>query len=179
MPADFLNENEEKVLELDTRKKIFETARKFAGSHFREIERKTNLPSGTVKYHLSYLVKHGLLKESRDGNITRYFPKEFGTENKILLSLLRQQKVREILLFILTHKGCSHSQIVASCGVSPSTITWHIKKLEKCKVVSIRKEGRHTYYSLAVDNEEIKKLLISYQESFLDSLVDRIIEMWE
>ena len=72
---------DEKILELRTRRRIYEVVKKFAGCHFREIERKSNLPTGTVKYHLSYLTNHGLLKEEKDKNKVRYFPREFMPEN--------------------------------------------------------------------------------------------------
>lgn len=179
MIADILDEKDKKVLELDARRKIYEVVKRFAGCHFREIERKSNLPTGTVKYHLSYLTRGGLIKEEKEGNNLRYFPKEFKSENKKLLGLLRQKKGREIILFILTHNNCNHEQIVQAVNVSPSTVSWHLKKLEENNIVGFIKKGRKTYYNLLVDKEEIIKLLITYQESFLDSLVDRVLEMWE
>lgn len=178
MLGDFSNENEEKILELDTRRKIFEVVKKFAGSHFKEIERKSNLPSGTVKYHLAYLVKRGLISEEKDGNNIRFFPREFKSKNKKLLSFLRQKTIRNILLFILTHNDCYHEQIVNAVHVSPSTVTWHLKKMEENTIIKSRKDGRKTFYTVVIDKEEVVNLLITYQESFLDSLVDRVIEMW-
>ncbi len=176
--ADLLDEREKKVLELQARRKIYEVVKKYAGCHFREIERKSNLPTGTVKYHLSYLAKYGLIKEEKDENNVRYFPKEFKSDKK-LLGLLRQKKVREIVLFILTHSPCNHEQIVHAVHVSPSTVSWHLKKLEESNIVGFTKKGRKTFYHFLIDKEEIVKLFIVYQESFLDSLVDRVIEMWE
>src|SRR3989338_6009320 len=111
--ADFLGEKEEKILELDARKRIYDMVREFAGCHFREIERKSGLSTGSVSYHLGYLARHGLIKEEKEGNAARYFPKEFRPENKKLLSLLRQKSIRSILLFVLTHANCNHEQIVA------------------------------------------------------------------
>ena len=179
MTSDFLDDNEKKVLELDSRRKIYEAVRKFAGSHFREIERKSKLPTGTVKYHLSYLAKNGLIKEEKDGNNIRYFPKEFKPENKKLLGLLRQKPIRDILLFILTHSDCNHEQIVGAVKLSPSTISWHLRKLEENNVIGVVKKGRKTFYNILIDNDKIIKLLTTYQDSFLDSIVDRAIEMWE
>lgn len=179
MTADFLDDNEKKVLELDTRRKIYEIVKKFAGIHFREIERKSGLPTGTVKYHLSYLVKTKLIKEEKDGNNIRYFPKTFNPKNSILLGFLRQKTIRKILLFILEHNNCNHEQIVKEVGVSASTVSWHLKKLEQNNIVGFITKGRKTFYNLLVDKEEIIKLLVTYQESFLDAVVDRVIDMWD
>ena len=179
MTVDFLDDKKKEALELDARRKIYDVVRKFAGSHFREIERKSNLSAGSVKYHLSYLAHHGLIKEEKDGNNIRYFPIEFKSESKLLLGLLRQKTIRDIILFILTHNDCNHEHIVKSVNISPSTVSWHLKKLEDDKIVEFIKRGRKRFYNILIDKEEIINLLITYQESFLDSIVDRVIEMWE
>lgn len=179
MSPEFLDEKENKILELDSRKKIYNIIKKFAGCHFREIERISKLPTGTVKYHLDYLAKHGLVSQIKEGNNLRYFPRDFNPENKKLMSLLRQKSIRQILLFVVIHNNCNHEQIVKYFELSPSTVSWHLKKLEESNIIGFIREGRKTYYNILINKEEIIKLLITYKESFLDSLVDRVIEMWD
>ena len=169
----------DKILELETRKRVYNLVKEHAGCHFRDLERKSNLPASSIKYHLNYLAKYGLIQEEKDGNNIRYFPKEFNPENKILLGLLRQKSLREILLFILTNKNCSHSNIVNFTNLSPPTITWHLKKLENKGIISSNINGRNKTYKIIADENEIMSLLITYKESFLDSLVDNIIETWD
>jgi|LGVF01.1.fsa_nt_gb predicted transcriptional regulator len=173
------DEEKKKMLELDVRRKIYEIVKKFAGCHFREIERKSGLSTGSVSYHLHYLARHGLIKEEKEGNKSHYFPVDFKSKNIKLLVLLRQKSVREILLFILTHDNCGHKEIVQSVGLSPSTVSWHLKKLEENNIVKFTKHGRKTSYHIVIDEEEIIYLLITYKKSFLDTMVDRVIEMWE
>lgn len=167
-----------KLLELESRRRIYDIVRAHAGSHFREIERKSGLPPGNVKYHLSYLSRHGLIKEEKDGNNLRYFPNEIKSENKKLLGFLRQNTIRNIMLSLLINDNCNHEQIVRIVNLSPSTVSWHLKKLEESGMIESSREGRKTFYRLLVDKEEILRLLITYRESFLDSLVDRVIETW-
>ena len=179
MPYEFLDEKEKKILELDSRKNIYNIIKKFAGCHFREAVRISRLPTGNAKYHLDYLTRHGLINQVKESNSVRYFPRDFKAENKKLMGLLRQESIREILLFILIHNNCNHEQIVKHAKLSPSTVSWHLKKLEESNVIGFMKVGRKTYYNILINKEEIIKLLITYQESFLDSLVDRVVEMWE
>ena len=179
MEDEFIDEYEKKILELDNRRLIYNIVNKHAGSHFREIERISNLSTGVVKYHLSFLSKNGLILEQKDGKNTRYFPKQITAENKRLLGLLRQETVRKIILFLLIHDNSNHEQIVKSVNVSPSTISWHIKKLTYSHIIRSDKKGRKTHYTIIFNKEEIMKILIIYQESFFDTLVDRVIEMWE
>jgi predicted transcriptional regulator len=178
-PSIFAQEEKQRILELESRRKVYEAVRKYAGAHYREIERRCGLPAGTVRYHLDYLVRFGLIKEEREGNNLRYFPKASGAGDVRLLGLLRQESVRRILLSILADKDRTHEEIAQAVGLSPSTTTWHLKRLEEQGVVQETKKGRTKNYSLLVNEEEIIRLLITYKKSFLDRLVDQTIEMWE
>ena len=138
----------------------------------------SGLSTGSVKYHLDYLIKHNLLKQEKEGNNQRYFPKNFTPHNAKLLGLLRQKSVKNILLYILINENCNHEQIVKSVSLSPSTVSWHLKKLEGANIVKSVKKGRYKIYSIQMEKEDIVNLLIIYKESFFDILVDRVIEMW-
>ena len=176
---EFLFDGEKKVLKLDARKKVYDVVRKCAGCHFRELERKSGLSTGSVKHHLDYLARFGLIILEKEGSNLRYFPREFKSDNKILMGLLRQESVRKILLFILTHDRCTHEQIVKAVRLSPSTVSWHLKKLTDHNIIGFIRKGRKTHYNILVDKDEIVKLLITYRQSFVDSLVDRVIEAWD
>lgn len=173
----YLTESEKKILELDSRKGIYLVVKDFAGSHFREIQRKSGLSVGSVQHHLHFLVKSGLVNEVRDGKSLVYFPREFSQDVK-LLSLLRQTSIRKILLFLLINKTPSHEEMVNFVHLSPSTVSWHLNRLQVEGVVKSERIGRKTFYHLLCDEDSLVKLLISYQASFVDSLVDRVIEMW-
>jgi len=177
MSADIF-EHDKKILELDTRKKIFLIIREFAGSHFREIQRKSELAVGSARHHIHSLVKSGLVREVKRGKNLIYFPREFKSDDTVLLGLLRQESIRKILLYILVHDNCNHEQIVKSVNLSPSTVTWHLHKLQLNNIIKAKKQGRKTFYQVSYDKNAIINLLVAYQESFVDKLVDRVIEMW-
>ena len=174
-----MRSNQTEVLELESRRKIYEVVRKNAGGHMREIQRVSGMSYGVVSYHLSYLSKHNLIKEERDGSYVRYYPVTIDFRDEKLLALLRQRSVRTILLFVVTHEGCSHQEISAGVSLSPSTTTWHLKKLIDNRIIVSDKKIKGKAYSLDVPKEHIMNLLITYQESFLDSLVDGLLELWE
>ena len=178
MTSKFIAQNN-KVLELDARKKIYYLVKEYAGCHFRDIERKSKIPASSLKYHLNYLTKRKLIIEEKDGNNLRYFPKEFNINNKVLLGFLRQDSLRKILIFLLTNEKSNHEDIVRFVNLSPSTVSWHLKKLLSKGIIKSNKDGRTIEYSLSIEKNEIINLLITYQESFLDSLVNKAIEMWE
>lgn len=169
---------EKEILSLDARKKIYDLVTIFAGSHFRELERKSGLSTGVVRYHLNYLSKHGLIKEEKEHNNLRYFPSYFTTGNKKLLSLLRQKSMRRIMICMILYHSCDYKQFVDFVKLSSSTISWHLKRLEEEKIIVMVKTGRKTSYNLLINKDEIIKLLIMYRGTFFDNVIDNVIEMW-
>ena len=172
-------EKEKEILELEARRKVFDTVKHYSGSHFREIERKSGLSVGSVKFHLDSLTRNGLIVMQKDGNNIRYFSRDIEIKNSVLLGLLRQDSVRKILIYMLTHKNFNHEDITNEVGLSPSTVSWHIKKLEENDIIIAERRGRKTFYRLLADKSEILNLLVIYKESFFDKMVDHAIEMWE
>ena len=65
-----------------------------------------------------------------------------GTRRDILQLLLERATGGE--------RGTSVSQIVHALGVSQPTVSKHLKVLREAELVSVREEGQHRYYSLAV-----------------------------
>ena len=163
------------ILELPIRRKIYGIVNKYAGCHFREIERKSRLSTGLVKYHLDYLTKHDIIRQEKIGNNVRYFTKDLSDEEKKILSLLRTKNYRGIIICLISNGKSSHKKISDFIGLSPSTVSWHLKRLAKEGVINSSEKG----YVLQIEKNKIIKLLITYRESFLDSLVDRTIEMWD
>ena len=172
------NRKSEKIFELETRKRVYEIVAKNEGCHFREIERRTKFPYGTLKYHLNFLVKHGLLVEKNDENKVRYFSREIKSEDFEILSLLRQRNIRNIILFLLSQKECTHSEISSFVRISPGTVSWYLNRLIKKGIIGKNANHKSVYY-LLYPREEIMRLVISFRESFFDSLVDKVIEMWD
>ncbi len=179
MLAENLNKKKEKILELETRRKIYYLVKKQSGCHFREIERISGIQYGTLKYHLNFLTRHGLIISKKDNNNLRYFPSDFRPENIKPLSLLRQKALRKIILFLMMNESANHEEIARFIHLSPSTVSWHLNKLIKEGIITSEKSGRKNKYKISIDKEEIVKLLIVYKESFFDSLVSKVVEMWE
>jgi predicted transcriptional regulator len=171
--------NQSDILELESRRKIYEVVKQNAGCHMREILRASGMSFGMVSYHLAFLGKNNLIKEEKDGSYVRYYPVSVEAKDEKLLALLRQRSVRAILIFVIGHEGCSHQEISAGVHLAPSTTTWHLKKLIDTGIVISDKKIREKAYSLGVPQECIVNLLITYRESFLDNLVDGFLELWD
>ncbi|MGD0645769.1 MAG: winged helix-turn-helix transcriptional regulator [Candidatus Bathyarchaeia archaeon] len=168
-----------KLLEVGIRQKLFTLISECPGIHFRDAQRRTESATGNLTYHLDCLVKAGLLTTVRDGKYLRYYAcKERSIEEKVILALARRKTDRHILLLLLQNETNTNEELSKILSLSPSTISWHIKKLIETNILSVKAEGRKAFYSVN-SPELVSGILIKYKESYVDKLLDRFVEMWE
>ena len=163
---------------LDTRKGLFQTILRFPGLHFRELQRKTGLAPGSLQYHLSILEKLKVVRGERIGEHLRFYPIDLSAEERILLGLLRQHNIRRIVLCLLTRSNVGYKEFMSELGLSASTISWYLRRLEQSQLIACRRIGGESSYRL-LREEEVVRILVAYRQSFLDRLVDRFVSMWE
>lgn len=172
---------EKKPLELGTRKKVYSLIERAPGLHFRELQRRTKFAVGALQYQLDVLEKNHLVKKIKKGKFARYYSvrKPVGEESQGMIHLLRQNVPRQIALFILSRKRApSGSAIGSAIGLSPSTATFHLNKLEEEGLITKRKSGKKTLIYLK-EPQKIAGLLSQYRKSFLDEMVDNFVEAWD
>lgn len=168
----------EDALLLDVRKKIYNSLKRSPGLHFRELQRRTKLATGSLQYHLDYLLKRHLLKQEKDLKFTRFYLVRDSFEGQKEMNVLRQESLRKIVLLLLEKKRANNTQVSRWIGVSPSTASWHLSKLLEKGIVEKTKKGRKTVYTL-VEPEKAKEILVKYKRSFLDEMVDNFVEVWQ
>jgi predicted transcriptional regulator len=92
----------EKILKLETRRQIYKIITKYPGLHLREISRRINVPLSSLRHHLRVLKKQGFIVSKSDSRFTRYYVTgKIGRDYKELMSLLRQDVPRKIILLLL------------------------------------------------------------------------------
>lgn len=95
--------SKENILDLETRRQIYDIILNNPGLHLRELSRRTELSLSGLRYHLNYLKKREYIVTKSDSRYTRYYvSQKVGKEDKKLLSLLRQDVPRKIVLMLLT-----------------------------------------------------------------------------
>lgn len=62
--------------------------------------------------------------------------------------------------------GLPAGALAADCALQPSALTFHIGHLERSGLVTGRRDGRHVYYAVAV--EEMRRLLVHLTEECCD-----------
>ncbi|MFW6304749.1 MAG: winged helix-turn-helix transcriptional regulator [Candidatus Saliniplasma sp.] len=144
------------------------------GLHLRQIDRNLDVPLGTIRYHLRVLEKKNLVTAKKEGKYKRFYAKgSIDKKDKKVLAFLRKEIPRTIILFLMEYPGSTHKEINEALDIAPSTLSYHLKKLKKKSVVISKSNEYHIK-----DQDKIADLLVQYQQTFLDSLVDRFVRIW-
>jgi predicted transcriptional regulator len=173
------------ILELETRRNIFQLIADFPGLHMREIQRKLDLSIALAEYHLRFLENSGIVTSITEEGYKRYYAKaeegeEFGfkigfPERKIL-GLLRQRIPLQVTLYLLNKKQATNIEISKSLGISPSKLSFHIKKLVRTGIVRKLKRSEGKGYTIE-ERERILRLLLTHRPS--QDMLDEFSDLWE
>jgi len=94
--------SKEEILKLETRKEIYDYILNNPGLHLHEIQRRTNIPLGSLRYHLNYLEKLELINVKSDKKYKRHYVKHsVGVNDKKILNLIRQETTLRIIIMLL------------------------------------------------------------------------------
>jgi predicted transcriptional regulator len=165
-------------LELNTRRRVYEFIKEYPGTHLREIQRRLDMPIGLLNFHIQYLIKHEMITEKVDRYYKRYYLTGIlGSVDREALTVLRQKFPRWIILYLLEHSIAKHKELLTKFNLKPSTLSFYLNGLIEKGIVNRKRAGRESSYILTKP-DNIIQLLITYQPSFIDKLVDRFLETW-
>lgn len=171
---DKLNE----AMALTPRDRIYSTIVQNPGLHFREIQRRTNIATGALQYHVDYLKKKNFVREEKQGKFSHFYALGNESVDSSLMNLMRQESVRKIIIFLMNKRRATLPTISKNIDLSLSTTSFHMQKLLQSKVVMQKTIIGKIYFYIS-DKERVLILLVQYRKSFLDSLVDNFIDTWE
>jgi len=164
--------------DIETRRRIYEEIVFNPGLHFRELQRRLNMPVGLLSYHLKVLMERGIIIVRKEGKYTRYFPNTTMTqEERKIMGALRNEVARRIVIFLLEEGRKTHREITNHFELSPSTISYHLARLVKKGILEKEIAGRESYFWVRKP-EEVAFTIIKYRKSFLDRLVDNFASLW-
>ncbi|NWF87127.1 winged helix-turn-helix transcriptional regulator [Candidatus Bathyarchaeota archaeon] len=167
----------DEILENERRRKIFKVIETNPGIHLRELQRALNIPLATLEYHLGYMTRKKIIYSEAAGHRKRYYAKPLDPEDRKILSVLRQKRMREIVLTILANKKVRYQSLSEHLKLPRSTLSFYLKYLVDNKILLKEKIGYENLY--AVQGEDrVVKVLTAYKSSFLDTLVDKALNAW-
>jgi predicted transcriptional regulator len=162
------------LLDLPLRKKITEYIRRNPGVHFRQISRDLDLAIGQLDFHLNALVKgRVIVKQVASGNSRYYVRDRFTRDERRVMSSLRREIPRGIVLFLLDNPGSTPTRILENFSFTFATMSYHLRRLEKQEILKAVQHGRKRLYYVR-DPETVRSLLVLYSSSLADTIVDSI-----
>ncbi len=167
----------DEVLANENRRKIYAIIEKNPGIHMRELQRVLDMPLTTLEYHLTYMTRKRIIFREGDGHYKRYYVRPLDTEDKKILTALRQEKMRDIVFLVLTNKKVKHQFISDYLKLPNSTLSCYLKHLVDSMVLCKEKIGYENIYTVC-DENRVARVLIAYKSSFLDKVVDKTLNTW-
>ena len=167
----------EEILQNERRRKIYAHIEANPGIHLRELQRALDIPLTTLEYHVSYMIRKKIIFGETDTHHKRYYTKPLDPEDKKILAVLRQKRMREIVLIILASGKAKYQLLTDRLGLSHSTLSSYLKYLIQNNILGMEKIGYENLYTVR-DEDRVAKVLIAYEPSFLDKLVDKALETW-
>jgi len=165
------------ILELETRRKIYDLVSKNPGLHLSRIAELLVMRTSLVEYHLIYLEKNQIIIPSKQSGYARYYVKgAIGTEDKKIIAILRQDVPLRIVLYLLKNVRSQHKDILENIDIAPSTLSYHLKKLVRHGIIAVHTYGEKRGYYIT-NREEILRILVQYKpynliESFKGIWID-------
>ena len=163
----------EELLKNEHRREIFHFLEANPGMHLRELQRRLGFPLTTLEYHLDYMARRNVIYKEKDGRFNRFYVKLLDEKDKQVISVLRQSRLREIVLIILGKDGAKFAELQAILGLPSSTLSYYLKRLVDDKIIRRDQIGSETVYDI-IDDRATKALII-YKPSFIDKLVDQAL----
>ena len=117
---------------------IIDIVKKNPGIKFREIMRESGLKNGVLSYHTRKLEENGSVKINRKSGETRFYPLCVTDEESNLITSLRRDTQRHILLSLLDGESLTFNEIVQKVKKAPSTVSTFLGKLVDDDIVGIK-----------------------------------------
>ena len=162
---------------MDRDLQIIDLIEKNPGIKFREIMRETGMKNGVLSYHTRKLEKNGVVKVERSSRKTRFYPLGITNEESILISNLRQETPRQILLSLLDEKELTFNRIVERVKKSPSTVSIYLSQLMDNNIVEIKIIELKKVFHIK-DEEAVQKAINKYHPTLIDKSADRLADIF-
>ena len=167
----------------ETRERVLTTVRKYPGLGAADVARQANTSLQLAEYHLHALTKSGLVTTRDEDGPSVYFAITGADDapvvdrrDRALVATLRRPMVLRIALQLLESGSMPMGELASSCGISPATITHHIKRLHRNDIVGVEVDGRSRRATLT-DADRLRQVLIDHPPP--RDLVAGFIEMWD
>jgi DNA-binding MarR family transcriptional regulator len=131
------------------RKKIYRFIMKNPGVQFNQIVKTLDMNISLVEWHLNILLKFNFIKKEKLDHHDAYFHLDIEPEHYKILHLISREKCKEIVEYLkINNIGITRNRLSEELNMHPNTIKRYIKKLEKNRLLHLKKLPNKTLYFL-------------------------------
>ncbi len=152
---------------MDRTSEIVNIIEKNPGIKFREIMRETGLKNGVLSYHTRKLEENGVVKIDRKSGETRFYPLFVTEKESVLISSLRRDTQRQILLALLQNSPLAFNDLVGLVKKAPSTVSAFLSKLVEDDIIEIKIMELRKTYSLK-NPDMVREIIEKYNPVLLE-----------
>lgn len=153
----------DEVLEHPVRDDILSTVSQEPGISASELGRRTQCGWGTLVYHLSVLEREKMVWSAREGRHRRYFAQgRVNYSDRDAIGLLRNTSSRRLADAVRASPGIIQKDLSRILSLSPSTIAWHVDRLEGAGLILKEADGRQVrYYPSGRLNDLVRQIEVA------------------
>lgn len=139
-----------------TREQIYRWICTHPGKSQQQIANSMKISRGSLKYHLNKLLKQKEIHQITSGTYPHYFPggRAISTEMEILLTFVARDKDHQIIQTLIEHPGITRTQLTVTLQLSPTTLSWRLKRFAKQNLIIIQNQGKERIYKLTPETTE-------------------------
>ena len=153
---------------------LLEIINKHPGLSFRDLQKFSGYPFGTLSNSLNNLEKDSKIITKRSARRANYFPRDIPFEEHPTLINLRKETSKKIILFLVKYQKGTFSEIQSSVNKAPSTVSLTLTNLiEECIVIRVK--GLRPHFKLA-DTKIALNALNRIEPSAVDKIKDRFAD---
>lgn len=144
------------------RKTIFEYVSENPGCTIAEASENLSINRGSVKYHIMKLNAERKIATVKTGKFIRLFQNSgvFDKDEKVIVSYLRNETSRLLLLSIMEHPGITNQDLAENFNLDKSTIYYHLQKFRNSGIILNVTEGKYNqcFVNPALERDLLKSM---------------------
>jgi predicted transcriptional regulator len=172
------NEDLQQTSGQDIKKALLRHITENPGIWYRELLRLSGISNGALTHHLRGLEEASKIRVQRSDYLgkTRYYALDVSDAESNIISFLRNDTAKQIVLQMLENEFCTFAEVVEKTGRSPSTVSWHLKRLSAAGLITVRKSADYVLYCLS-NRIAVSDVLAKYRSSFLEAVANSYSEI--
>lgn len=137
-------------LENATRATIYELVRETPGTYYARLASEAGVTEETVRYHGRVLEREGLVEQRKLRGRHRLYPVTMDGGDPELAAAMVDPAVAKVLDAIECREPTTLSAIAEAVDCAPSTVSYHLDRLEEDGLIDREREGRTVHIRLHV-----------------------------